>query len=188
MRALKAKIRTVAHRLGYDILRYPREDQLIQQWIGRLRNGGPVECAFDVGANCAQTVAPFRSWFPSCSIYAFEPAETAYRDLVAATRNNLRLWPIRAALGERDGTAKLHENAVDVTNSLLPNSSRTDEFAPGDMCAPVAESTVPLPRLQIVRVRRDCLRSPTRLEVGGRDVSPGQARAVRRYTHHRTST
>jgi FkbM family methyltransferase len=102
---------------------------------------------FDVGANRGQTVSRFRTEFPEAAIYAFEPDLAAFSELKARTANDSKTRSFHLALGERDGSATLHENSSDVTSSLLPNSPRISQFAPPQMCTPKDKRTVPLMRI-----------------------------------------
>jgi FkbM family methyltransferase len=151
---VKAAIKYAMRRLGLNIRRYPvavdpasTETQLLPHWVRRLQTTGPVQVIFDVGANRGQTSAVMRAAFPLSTIYSFEPSPTAFTKLQARVAGDPRIRVFQQAVGEHDGFTILHENASDVTNSLLPNSSRLFQFAPADLCAPTKETSVPITRL-----------------------------------------
>ena len=113
----------------------------------KLLGEKPASIVFDVGANRGQSVELFRSEFPEAVIYAFEPCASAFDELRSRTANDPNTKPFNLALGERDGRTLLHENAVDYTNSLLPNSSQIYRFAPKELCLPIDRKEVPLMRI-----------------------------------------
>lgn len=163
MHAVKTIIKKIARQYGIDITRNTgdkKSDRLLTKyskdreskdvfncWVSKLQNTEPLHVVFDIGANRGQTVARFRREFPKATIYAFEPGIPAFSKLKAGTANDSKTKSFNLALGEYDGCATLHENANNVTNSLLPNSCRIAQFAPPEMVAPEKETTVPLMRL-----------------------------------------
>jgi len=149
---MKAAIKRMARYFGFEISRYPLPPtataiDLFPNWINQLQKAEPIQVVFDVGANHGQTVARFRSMFPESTIYAFEPNLSAYEELQQRTADDPKAKSFQLALGAHDGVATLHENAADVTNSLLPNSSRMYEYAPEEMCLPTGESSTSIIRL-----------------------------------------
>ena len=102
---------------------------------------------FDIGANVGHSVAAFRSAFPESDVYAFEPSPTAFSKLQDRIGKDPRVKLVQEAVGEHDGTATLHQNVADDSNSMLVNSSRLYEFAPIEMCEPVGDLTVPITRI-----------------------------------------
>jgi FkbM family methyltransferase len=150
MPALKTMIKKTARYFGFEISRYTKDryhSPLFNCWINKLQSTDPLYVVFDVGANRGQTVARFRAKFPDATIYAFEPGVPAFSKLRAVTANDPKTKLFHLALGEHDGSATLHENANDVTNSLLPNSRRISQFSPPELCVPKNKSTVPLMRI-----------------------------------------
>jgi FkbM family methyltransferase len=150
MRHLKSIVKQLGRHLGVEITRYrpsvPRTvglcTDLFPHWVARLKRGGPIETVFDVGANRGQTVSNFRQVLPESMIYAFEPGAGAFAKLQKQSAGDPLVKPFRMALGDTDGSATLHENAADVTNSLLRNSTRITEFAPAAACLPVGTSVI----------------------------------------------
>lgn len=146
---VKRVLRRGLRRLGYDLVRYPggRCDALWPAWVDLLRQGGEIQTVFDVGANRGQTIAWFRPLFPQAQIHAFEPFAPAFSELCAVAKGDPKVKPVRLALGERSGSATLHQNSHDTTNSLLVNAPDARLHTPPHMCIPSGESTVPLERL-----------------------------------------
>ena len=143
-------IKKAARYFGLEISRYNADrdaNYLFNRWISNLQSKEPVKVVFDVGANHGQTVDRFRPEFPKATIYAFEPSSSVFSNLEARVINDPETKTFRLALGEYDGYATLHENASDLTSSLLPNSGHISQFAPPEMCVPKNQKTVPLKRI-----------------------------------------
>jgi FkbM family methyltransferase len=141
-----------ARKFGVEISRYNGPvipcDQLLDQWVKRIGNERPVETVFDVGANHGRAVKWLRRCFPDATIYSFEPYEPAYQVLCSATSADPKVKTFCMALGERTGSATLHVNSNDVTNSLLPVSEGVTQFAPAEYCTPCGEVSVPLETIE----------------------------------------
>jgi FkbM family methyltransferase len=149
---LKTAIQQAAQSLGVEgkkpkPLPTLEDANIARHWAQQLLTAGPVRVIFDIGANVGESVAAFRSAFPESDVHAFEPSPTAFSKLKARTQNDARVKLVQAAVGEEDGTAMLHQNAADDSNSMLPNSSRLYEFAPVEMCEPVGDIPVPVTRI-----------------------------------------
>jgi FkbM family methyltransferase len=155
MQQLKSAVKKLGRHLGVEISRYrppvPKSTglctDLFPHWVEKLKCGGPLTTIFDVGANRGQTVCSFRQLLPESTIYAFEPGAEAFSKLLAQSAGDLGIKPFRMAFGDVDGKATLHENAANVTNSLLPNSDRITEYAPAAACLPVGTSVVEIARI-----------------------------------------
>ena len=148
-RTIRRLLKRSAQRLGFEISwRSVAEPWfLYDRFVRHVQNSQKVDVIFDVGANRGQTVARFRSVFPSSDIYAFEPAPGPFTALREATENDRHLKPFQLALGEQDGQAILFENAADVTSSLLRNDTRMHQYVPPGMCTPTAQQVVAQMRL-----------------------------------------
>jgi len=147
---MKTIIKKAARALGFQISRYPPapgSTDLYPLWCSQLRTGGSPGIIFDVGANRGSTAVRLRSEFPESTVYAFELGPSAFAELKAGTSKDPMIKSFQLALGERDGTSTLNENAFDLTNSLLPNSSQTSQFSPAGACVSTGASPVPIIRL-----------------------------------------
>lgn len=197
MRQIKAIVKKLGRQFGIEISRYQPEippaarlcTELFPHWIARLRQGGPLQVVFDVGANRGQSVAHFRGVLPESTIYAFEPGEAAFAKLHAQAASDPAVRTLRMAVGDRDGEATLYENAANVTNSLLQNASRISEFAPAAAIAPVGTSPTSVTRIDTFcathSIRRiDLLKIDTQgyerhvLEGAGKMLAPGSIRGI----------
>lgn len=150
MSRINSIIKQAARHFGIEISKHltpPDHDPVFDQWVSKLRSSGPIQVVFDVGANRGQRFARLRSEFPDAAIYAFEPGLSAFAELEKRTTNDAKAKLFQIAFGEHDGSASLHENADDVTNSLLTNSRHISEFAPPEMCVPIKTTSVPLMRI-----------------------------------------
>ena len=150
---LKNAIQKTARSFGVEITRYPRplphlhDTKIARHWAQQLLSGGPVRVIFDIGANVGESVSAFRSSFSESDVYAFEPSPESFAKLQERTRNDPHVKPLKMAVGEHDGTATLHQNSADDSNSMLPNSTRLYEFAPIEMCEPRRDIEVPITRI-----------------------------------------
>jgi len=79
---------------------------------------------FDVGAHIGDTVAKYRSLFPSAHIHCFEPFPDSFDRLATRLTRVPRTHLHRLALMEHEGSTKLHVNRSVATNSTLPSDAR----------------------------------------------------------------
>jgi FkbM family methyltransferase len=79
---------------------------------------------FDVGAHIGDTVAKYRSLFPSAHIHCFEPFPASFDRLATRVSGGSRTHLHRLALTDREGAAKLNVNRSDATNSILSSDAR----------------------------------------------------------------
>jgi|ERR1035437_438374 FkbM family methyltransferase len=86
--------------------------------LKRLRRGFPIKTIFDIGANIGQTSLNLAEKFPSAMIYAFEPFEKTFSQLVANTQHLSGVNRLKTALGERSEMRRVNIEASSVFNSL----------------------------------------------------------------------
>ncbi|HOX07098.1 MAG TPA: FkbM family methyltransferase [Planctomycetota bacterium] len=147
---MKALIKKAARSLGLQISRYPPppgSTDLYGNWLDQLRHDASPSVIFDVGANRGSAALRFRSEFPNSTVFAFEPGHTAFDELKHKVAADQSIKPFQVALGEHDGSATLHQNVFDLTNSLLPNSGRINQYSPSGTCTPVGTCQTPVMRL-----------------------------------------
>lgn len=160
--SLRSAVKAAARSVGLEVKRLgtPSEcDKLFPHWAASVRQAGAVRTVFDVGANHGQSIVELRAEFAGAKFFAFEPspgAAVAFRQAIGPAED---VELIEAAVGERDGLATLHENAEDVTNSLLVSSREAPEFAEAHGMSAVRTREVPLVRLDTFCSRRgiDCI-------------------------------
>jgi FkbM family methyltransferase len=92
--------------------RHFRAQQLL---LGQFIKAGDL--AFDVGANIGDRTEILLSL--GASVVAFEPQPICAREISA--RGNERLTVVQKAVGETEGTARLHLKSANVQSSLMPD-------------------------------------------------------------------
>ena len=104
---------------------------------------GQASCILDVGAHVGQTALRFAEVFPKTKIFSFEPDPENFDRLVTSTRDVPAIVPVKKAVAEQVGTARLYRTRFDQAHSLLPPRSDADEFLTvPDLLAPEAPETV----------------------------------------------
>ena len=89
--------------------------------------GMDVETIFDVGANIGQTTRTALEHFPQARVFAFEPLEETYRNLV----NNVKaekFFPHQLALSDEPGTAPFYVYESNLLASTIPNANFQGKF------------------------------------------------------------
>jgi len=82
----------------------------------------------DIGAHVGAATVYFKSHYPKARVFAFEPCSDSYAHLCANTRELDFVRLHRAALGARDGEARLYSGQhSSMQHSLVPNAENTDE-------------------------------------------------------------
>lgn len=151
---IKQLVKRTAQHFGYEIRRtkglIPASDKLFEKWLNFLVRSGPIATVFDVGANRGQTVKVFRPHMPDALIYAFEPFGPPFEELRRMAKADGRVKPLQMALGDTRCTATLHQNVLEDTNSLLPNSPGNERFAPTNWLTPIGSTSVQVARLEEV--------------------------------------
>ena len=119
---LKNVVRSSIRRMGYDIYNIRRLDELGRDaYLDIMRivdSKSPV--IFDVGANVGQTIDALRKVFPSPTIYAFEPGEAAFDNLLRTHSKVPNVHLNNLALGSKPGRQIFFENSDTVMSSFLP--------------------------------------------------------------------
>jgi FkbM family methyltransferase len=145
MPGVKAVIRSLINRLGYDVSNIRRgfHDPYLDQ--KSLLQGREVRMVFDVGANVGQTARVYRDLFPGALIHSFEPYEESYRALAEACRGCARLRPHQLAIADVTGSRPFFSDTRDsrwdtlvgeaggVTGFTRPTEVRTTTL--DDFCA-----------------------------------------------------
>ena len=79
---------------------------------------------FDVGANIGQSAKQYLQWFPQSTVYCFEPASAAFRQLQTSLQDNAKARCFQVAFGSSKGTGNLVLQGQSVM-SFLFDSSKT---------------------------------------------------------------
>lgn len=120
-------IKSLLHRLGFDVVRY----QHTLEWRQRLLfSHYNVDLIFDVGANTGQYAAHIRQFGYRGRIISFEPLSSAYKELVENARRD-PLWETQnIAMGNYDGKTKINISKNSVSSSILEMLPSHIESAP----------------------------------------------------------
>jgi FkbM family methyltransferase len=83
----------------------------------------------DIGAHAGAATVYFKSHYPKARVFAFEPCAESYENLCANTRELDLVQTRRAALGAKEGKARLFSGQYSsMQHSIVPNAENTDEF------------------------------------------------------------
>ncbi len=83
----------------------------------------------DVGAHAGAATVYFKAHYPKARVFAFEPCSESYEHLCANTRELDFVQVRRAALGAKDGQARLFSGQYSsMQRSLVPNAENADDF------------------------------------------------------------
>ena len=111
-------VRSLIRHMGYDIHRFGMGQDAYFDIKGIIgSNSSPI--TFDVGANVGQTIDALRSLFPSPTIHAFEPDQTAFDSLLRTHSKIPCVHLNRLALGSKHGKQQFFENSSSDMSSFL---------------------------------------------------------------------
>jgi FkbM family methyltransferase len=83
----------------------------------------------DIGAHAGAATVYFKAHYPKARVFAFEPCAESYAHLCANTRELDFVQARRAALGAKDGKARLFSGQYSsMQHSLVPNAENRDDF------------------------------------------------------------
>jgi FkbM family methyltransferase len=81
-----------------------------------------VETIFDVGANVGQSAKQYLQWFPQSTLYCFEPASAAFRQLQTSLQGNAKARCFQIALSSTKGTGRMVLQGRSELSFLLDSS------------------------------------------------------------------
>jgi FkbM family methyltransferase len=119
---LKALVRPMLNRLGYDLHRISSDGDLGRDPFRDMRKlsaGGRKLVVFDVGANVGQSVDRFRETLDDPMIHSFEPEPATFAELRRRKGDVPGLHLNNFALGSKRGTAELNRNTFSDMSSIL---------------------------------------------------------------------
>jgi FkbM family methyltransferase len=153
---------------------HPKPFDIIRKLVGK-----PDCLIFDVGANRGQSAELYRVLFEHCTIHAFEPEPAMFDALQQSLGGLDRVVLNQAALGDRVGSAVLHQTTHSESASLLPlnpdswwgqlldiRPRGTAEVALDTIdhyCAERAISTIDFLKLDVQGFEPECLRGAHRM-------------------------
>ncbi len=98
-----------------DPERFAEVVQPIQALLPRFE----MKTILDVGANVGQSIDSFRTFFPHCRIFAFEPAPETFAELEAATAGQPEVKCYPWALGAREETRTFRSRGTSTMNRIV---------------------------------------------------------------------
>jgi FkbM family methyltransferase len=129
LREIARSVRSLARRLGYDIVRYDVSHDPVARRIELIRRAA-IDVVIDVGANDGPYAAALRSGGFRGRIVSFEPQEDAYARLVVAASSDPLWETYKLAVAATPGRAVLHVAGNSSSSSLLPMSEQHAVSAP----------------------------------------------------------
>lgn len=121
MPAIQTYLRSLAHRLGFEISRY-RPERLGKYPFQDMQHFLPAHLrpiVLDVGANEGQTVRSFKAAFPECVIHSFEPSVATFARLQESVAREEGVFAWNCALGASVGQQAFLENTNSDMSSFL---------------------------------------------------------------------
>jgi FkbM family methyltransferase len=155
----KKPIKKILSLAGYELVRrksknYSSGRRETQQFglepfrdLAALVSDNANAVIFDVGASRGQTLLSFLQYYPSASIYCFEPYQTEFEQLKQISSEWDNVYPHQLAFGNENGITSLFLNSSSETNSLLKNSASIAEYSPQGWVDPVGTVDVQVERL-----------------------------------------
>ncbi|MCC5612602.1 FkbM family methyltransferase [Nostoc sp. CHAB 5834] len=125
---MKAFLKSIARRFGYDIVHLPT-NPISRQWRDLL-NAYEINLVFDVGANAGQFGKRIRRLGYTGQIVSFEPTADAYRQLMINTASENKWSKVQTALGNYCGEIQINVSANSYSSSVLPMLPLHIESAP----------------------------------------------------------
>lgn len=109
--------------------------------------GGPVEFVVDGGANIGDVAWHLLANYPLAEVHAFEPDAESCRLLRTRYCDEPRVKVVELGLSDRSETRQLHRYSESGLNSLLPLSSKTEDYLEGYGTEPLGSEAVALTTL-----------------------------------------
>lgn len=122
---IKALVKRFLHLLGFQLSRLPTAEQTKQLaeaeqrktlWLRNME----VKTIIDIGANTGQFAKAIYQIFPKATIYAFEPLQDCYEELVSNFKDVMCFQAFNLALGNETGSVEMYRNEFSPSSSLLP--------------------------------------------------------------------
>jgi FkbM family methyltransferase len=117
-----------------------------------------AETIFDVGANVGQSAKQYLQWFPQATLYCFEPASAAFRQLQTTLQDNEEARCFQIALSSTKGTGSMVLQGQSVMSFLLDSSKMQEVTSAADLETVEVETldnfcrTNNIPRISFLKV------------------------------------
>ncbi len=162
---VRALVRGIAKRLGYEVLGPPRAFANQRSLVGLLRRE-QINVVLDVGANTGQFATELRAWGYSGRIISFEPLTSAYAGLCSkASRDPDWIVAERTAVGAQRGSVEFHVAGNSVSSSILGMLPDHSEAEPQSRY--VGTEVVPVNRLDDLYTPKAADRVLLKIDVQG---------------------
>jgi FkbM family methyltransferase len=144
---VRSSVRSIARRLGYDIVRFSPHDSADRRRQLLMRKHS-ITTVVDVGANTGQYGQAVRSTGYAGRILSFEPIPDSYNQLRIRAHSD-KAWECQQiAIGDTDGVTSINVSANSVSSSILPTLNDLVDVEPA--AAFIRSLEVPLRRLDSV--------------------------------------
>ena len=110
-------LKKIIKKSGYEIHRTDPSGNRFK-WLQDFN----INTIIDIGANVGQFILDIRKFFPTATIYSFEPLKDVYEELIrnSLTDSNWINWiTYDVALGDFNGSTKIKRNTIATDSSLL---------------------------------------------------------------------
>lgn len=142
-------------------------------WSDDLRSLVPeADVVLDCGANVGQMAESLRNIYPKARIFSFEPVSSVFEQLREKCKT-INVHPVKKAVGDYDGPAKINLTASREANSLL-------DFQEGNPCAQWTE-VVGQEDVEVCTIDRWCQENdidPARVDAIKLDVQGAELKAL----------
>ncbi len=125
---IKKTIKNIAHAFGVDILKRQNSPRLTLLGL----KGCPFRTIIDVGANTGQFAKEISRFFPTATLYCFEPVPSSFQELKNwALAERGRVVPYNLAIGDSECDLEMfvHEDHT-TSSSLLPSTNIAKSLFP----------------------------------------------------------
>jgi len=125
LRRLNIQVYTVS---GVERLKEFQEEQkrIKTLWLQHMQ----IRTIIDIGANTGQFASHIHEIIPNAMLYAFEPLQDCYEELVINLTGVMQFKAFNLALGNESGTTEIHRSEYSLSSSLLPMAELHKESFP----------------------------------------------------------
>ena len=116
LKSFTVPVRKFLNSFGYEIVKL--QDALTTVKVGNWLHKLDIETIIDIGSNEGQFIHTINKTLPGKKIYAFEPIESCYQNLVSNTRGfNIKTY--NCGLSDMNGTAEINISNNFFSSSIL---------------------------------------------------------------------
>jgi len=143
---MKAFLKKIARKFGYDILHLPTDPRVRQQlWLLEKNH---IDLIFDIGANQGQFANKIREWGYNGNIVSFEPLPEPFALLKKHAAKD-PLWDVENfALGNFDGDIEINISQNSYSSSILQVLPSHKDSAPDSKC--ISKMKVPIKKVDSI--------------------------------------